>query len=111
MMKIAQGDTIPYTPSSAVSAGDVVVQGALIGVATENIAAGQKGSLAVEGIFSFTRQSVILGGIDAGETVYWDPVAQDIRLTPGANGVLLGKATEPSGQNPTNNPVRVKLTH
>jgi predicted RecA/RadA family phage recombinase len=45
------GNRLDYTPSSAVAAGDVVVIGALVGVAPEAIAANAVGALAVEGVF------------------------------------------------------------
>jgi predicted RecA/RadA family phage recombinase len=52
---------IDYTPGSAVTAGQVVVQGDLIGVARTPIAANALGSLAIEGIFDFPK--------DAGNSV------------------------------------------
>jgi len=45
------GDLLDYTPASAVAAGDVVVIGALVGVAPRAIAANAVGALAVEGVF------------------------------------------------------------
>lgn len=44
-------DQINYTPSTAVSAGDVVVVGGIVGVAAEDIAANAVGSLYVRGQF------------------------------------------------------------
>ena len=48
---VQDGDVLDYTPSSAVAAGDVVVIGALVGVAPRAIAANAVGALAVEGVF------------------------------------------------------------
>ena len=48
---VQDGDLLDYTPSSAVAAGDVVVIGALVGVAPRAIAANAVGALAVEGVF------------------------------------------------------------
>jgi predicted RecA/RadA family phage recombinase len=45
------GDLLDYTPAAAVAAGDVVVIGALVGVAPRAIAANAVGALAVEGVF------------------------------------------------------------
>ena len=45
------GDYIDYTPSADLVAGDVVVQGDLIGVAKGDIATGKLGALAVVGVF------------------------------------------------------------
>jgi len=40
--------SIDYTPGSEVTAGDVVVQNELIGVAVADIAASEKGSLQID---------------------------------------------------------------
>ena len=65
------GDAIDYTPSADVAAGDVVVQGELVGVAKLDIAANVLGSLAVKGVFDFPKASGD-GGITAGAECYWD---------------------------------------
>jgi predicted RecA/RadA family phage recombinase len=44
-------DTIDHTPVGAISSGDVVAVGGLIGVALEDIAAGALGTLAIVGQF------------------------------------------------------------
>jgi predicted RecA/RadA family phage recombinase len=71
------GRTIDYTPTSAVTAGDVVVQNNLIGVATLDIAANDKGSLMVEGVVRAPSNSA---SISAGVKIYWDSV-QEIATT------------------------------
>ena len=48
---VQDGDLLDHTPSSAVAAGDVVVIGALVGVAPRASAANAVGALAVEGVF------------------------------------------------------------
>ena len=50
-------DRIDHTPSGNVAAGDVVVVGGLVGVATEPIAANTLGALAVEGQFELDLAS------------------------------------------------------
>lgn len=65
-----EGERADYTPVSAVAAGDVVVQGLLVGVATNAIAAGEKSSLAIAGVFRFPKAAGVTFG--AGERVYWD---------------------------------------
>ena len=52
---VQEGKAIDYTPSSAVAAGDVVVQGDLVGVTRTPIPAGTPGSLAVSGVFDFPK--------------------------------------------------------
>ena len=71
---IQDGESIDHTPGSAVAAGDVVVQGDLVGVAKVPIPAGHTGALAVEGIFDFAKEAD--GGITfaVGSLAYWDAV-------------------------------------
>ena len=52
---VHDGKSIDYTPGSDVAAGDVVVQGELVGVARTPIAASALGSLAVTGVFDFPK--------------------------------------------------------
>lgn len=75
------GDTIPYTPGSAVTAGDVVVQENLVGIATEDIEANRQGALAIEGVFEFPK---VTGAIAVGEDVFWDADGTAVDLTTGA---------------------------
>mgnify|MGYP001357099142 CR=1 FL=1 len=71
---IQDGRSIDYTPGSAVAAGDVVVQGELVGVAKLDIAAGQKGALAVDGVFEVPKEAAEADkAIAAGVKVYWNP--------------------------------------
>ena len=48
---VQKGEAVDYRPTEAVAAGDVIVQGSLVGVARLDIEAGTLGSLAVVGIF------------------------------------------------------------
>ena len=66
------GKAIDYTPGSDVSAGDVVVQGELVGVAKLDIAANALGALAVAGVFDFPKATGGGTAITAGANVYWD---------------------------------------
>lgn len=92
------GGAIDYTPGSAVTAGDVVLIGTRVCVATQDIAASALGSLATEGIFKVPK---VTGALSAGDAVYWDvdgdPVGGDAG-TGAASGTasvgnLMGSAT------------------
>ena len=48
-------EAIDYTPSVAVTGGDVVVLNGIVGVAITDIAASDLGSLAIEGIFQVPK--------------------------------------------------------
>ena len=73
--KYQEGSTIDHTPGSALTAGDVVVIGERIGVAVNDIAAGAKGALAIEGVFAFPKASS--GAINDGTLLYWDVADQE----------------------------------
>lgn len=73
---VAEGNRIDYTPSSAVAAGDVIVQGEMVGVATSPIAADELGSLAIEGVIDFAKSTGGSTAISAGAVCYWDASAE-----------------------------------
>ena len=78
---IPKDDTINYTPSADVTAGDVVVIGSLIAVASSDIAADTLGAVNVEGVFELPK--AITGAIEAGVLVYWDDTAEVVTTTEG----------------------------
>ena len=87
---IQDDETVDYTPGSAVTAGDVVVQGDLVGVAKLDIAANRQGALAVEGVFDFPKSTAGGSAIAVGTTVYWNASASQATATSSGNK-LLGK--------------------
>lgn len=87
----ADGDIIDYLPASNVNAGDVIVQGDLIGIATVPIAANTLGALRVRGLFVMPKPSGT--AITAGTKLYWDATNQRVATTDGAGAnKYLGKA-------------------
>ena len=92
-----RGESIDYVPSADVSAGDVVVQNDLIGIAKLDIAAGALGALATCGVFALPKAEV---AIDTGDKIYWDadgnPVGGEADsgaiTTVAAGNVYCGKA-------------------
>ena len=66
---VQAGESIDYTPVSAVEAGKVVVQGSMIGVAKRPIAAGVLGALAVRGLFDVVKANEQQA---LGAALYWD---------------------------------------
>ena len=73
---VQRGDSIDYTSSSAVSAGDVVVQDDLVGVAKLGIAANTLGALAVSGVFDISKATGAGTAIAVGTFVYYDEAAK-----------------------------------
>ena len=98
--------TIDYTPAGAVDDGDVVVQGALIGIALKNIAAEALGALAVTGVYDFPKSILSGSAFAAGVDVYWDVGNQVATETAGQN-LYLGKVTQAAADADTT--VRVLL--
>ncbi len=104
-----EGNAIDYTPTSDVAAGDVVVQGELIGVARTPIAANAPGSLAACGVFDFAKATGTGTGIAVGAKIYWDATNKQATTSP-ATGVnkLLGKTVKAATDADTT--VRVRLS-
>lgn len=69
---VHEGHMVDYTPSAKVAAGDVVVQGALVGIAIKDIAANALGALAVTGVFDVAKSVASGSAITAGTNLYWD---------------------------------------
>lgn len=63
------GESVNYTPGSAVAVGDVIVQNSLVGIAQNAIPANTLGALAVQGVFKVQKANE---QINAGAAVYWD---------------------------------------
>ena len=82
---VQTGVTIDYTPGSAVSAGDVVVQGNLVGVALQDIAANVKGALCIQGVFDWPKAVLSTSAITAGTRLYWDAGNEIVTETAGSN--------------------------
>ena len=105
---IQDGKSIDYTPGSNVSAGDVIVQGELVGVAKLDIAAGQLGALAIEGIFEFPKPTG--AGTDAavGTLMYWDVADGNAQETADSGtNKLIGKLVKACST--TDTTCRIKL--
>ena len=92
--RVYTGDSMPHTPSSAVTAGDVIVQGELTGIAPVDIAANALGSLDIEGIFEVACKSADV--VTVGAVLYWDATEEEATLTATGNKVL-GFATTAAG--------------
>lgn len=91
---VQRGESIDYTPSSDVSAGDVIVLGDLVAVATLDIKANVLGALATCGVFDFTKAASD-GGIAVGALCYWD-AAEKVAKTDCESGAnkLIGIAVK-----------------
>lgn len=104
---IHDGDNIDHTPGSNVAAGDVVVQGELVGVAKVSISANKLGALAVTGVYDFPKASGASTAITAGANCYWNAGAQQATTTASGNK-LIGKCVKAAADADT--AVRVRLS-
>jgi len=100
------GISVDYTPAAAVTAGDVVVQNELVGVAKKDIAANALGALAVSGVFDFPKGTTSGSAIAAGKNVYWDDTNDVATETAGSNK-LIGKTV--AAATDTDTTVRVRM--
>lgn len=108
--KIQSGASVDYTPGSAVSVGDVIVQNKLVGVASHDIAANAVGSIDVEGVFDFPKATGSSTAIAAGKLVYWDVADQQAKEdSESSANPLLGITVAACVDADTK--VRVKLGH
>ena len=90
---IQPGDAIDYTADESVASGDLVADGALVGVAVADIAVGARGVLKTEGVFALPKTAAALV---VGDVVYSpDGVAEPITKTASGNtrvGVVVAPA-------------------
>jgi predicted RecA/RadA family phage recombinase len=99
----AKGDVIDYTPTTGVAAGEAVVVGSMVGVASRPIAANELGALNVEGVFSIEKPTGAGTAIAQGAKVY---LYQGQAVT-GATGTVMGFAAKAAAT--TDNSVDVLL--
>lgn len=105
---VHHGDAIDHTPGADLSAGDVVVQGDLVGVAKLDIPSGKLGSLAVAGVFDVAKEAGAGVTFSAGQKAYWDDTNNRAVTTDGAGAnKYLGKAIAAAVD--TDSTVRIRL--
>jgi len=98
------GMSVPYTATSALAAGQVIVQGQLVGVVPHPVESGQSCALAIQGVFDFNKAT---GAISVGALVYWDDTAK-VATTTSTGNVLIGKCIRAAAASDSR--VRVRLT-
>lgn len=105
---VHEGNSVEYVAPSAVAAGDVVVQGELVGVAKYDIAAGALGNLSIAGVFDFPKATGASTAITAGANVYWD-AAEAVAKSDSESGAnkLIGKTVRAAAD--ADATVRVRL--
>jgi len=85
---VQRGESVDFTPSRDVAAGEMLVFGGLPGVVKTAVKAGSLGSLALTGVYDVEKDGLALA---AGDRLFWD--AERKVATPAAtDGVFLGLA-------------------
>jgi len=102
---VCDGLYIDYTPTVAVAAGDVIVQGDLVGVACRPLAANEPGAIAVTGVYDFNEATNVAYTI--GTILFWDDTNNIVTLTATGNKQL-GKVVRAAAL--TDPTVRVRMT-
>jgi len=100
------GGSIDYIPGADVAAGDVIVQGELVGVAKLDIKANTLGALAVAGVFDFAKATGGGTAITAGANAYWDDT-NNVATTTATGNKLIGKCVKAAADADTT--VRVRM--
>jgi predicted RecA/RadA family phage recombinase len=102
---VHEGESVDYTPSAAIAAGDVVVQGDLVGVAPRALAAGEAGAVVVWGVFDLAKATNVSFAV--GAVVYWDDTNNVVTATATGNKQI-GKTIRAAASADTT--VRVRLS-
>lgn len=102
---VQEGAAIDYTPGADVAAGDVIVQGDLVGVARFDIKSGVLGALAVTGVFDFAKATNV--AYTVGTILYWDDT-NNIVTTTATGNKQIGKVVRAAAT--TDPTVRVRMS-
>ena len=84
---VQRGESVDFTPSRDVAAGEVLVFGGLPGVVKTAVRAGALGALALTGVYDVEKDGL---AVAAGDRLFWDETKK--MATPEADGVFLGLA-------------------
>jgi predicted RecA/RadA family phage recombinase len=95
---ITDDGALDYTPAAAVTGGDVIVQGGIVGVTPTDLAANEKGSIAYEGIYDVPKTTAAWV---IGLPVFWNSTGDPDSGDAGSgaanqigNGIYMGIATQ-----------------
>jgi predicted RecA/RadA family phage recombinase len=102
---VQEGSYLDYTATGTIAAGDVVVQGDLVGVVTRSLVNGELGSIATCGVFDFTKNTGV--AFTVGQILYWDDTA-NVATTTSAGNKVIGKVVRAAASGDTS--VRIRLS-
>lgn len=85
---VQRGETLTLTAPDDLSAGDVVIVGGLVGIASCDAAGGEDVETSLTGVYTLPKAAEAL---DEGEAVYWDVSAGNVTAT-ATDNVAIGHA-------------------
>ena len=90
---VQPGNTLDLSAPAALSSGDVVQVGKLIGVAEKDAQSGETVAVSVVGVYSLNRNAT--DTFAQGDLVYWDATAKEVTTNSAAGAnALLGASVE-----------------
>jgi predicted RecA/RadA family phage recombinase len=93
---VQEGKTLTLTAPAAVTSGQLVVVGSIIGVAAFDAASGGEVEVTVEGVFELPKSATDV--IAQGDKLYWDSGQSTLTKTAGTGSKpMVGVATEAAG--------------
>lgn len=105
------GGVFQHTAAAAISSGDVVRMGNILGVALVDLAIGETGSVATEGVFELPKVSAAV--IAQGDSLTWDSSVgafDDKAATPAVGDVTGAAAVAAEAKGAGTTTIEVKLT-
>lgn len=98
------GSTLRFTAADAISAGDPVIQGVVVGVAPNDVASGAVGVLVIDGAFNLDK--LASEAITAGARVFLQAVSGYVTAT-ATNNTYTGITLDAAGSGTTSVPVKL----
>ena len=86
---VQRGESIDFTPTADVAAGDIIKVGSFVGVAKLDIKAGELGALALCGVYEIATNGT---AIEAGAVIHVDPATGKVCAEGAAGAVKFGHA-------------------
>lgn len=91
---VQEGCVLSFKAAATILSGALVAFGFYgLAVALVDIASGDSGSAAIEGIWQFAKPT---GAIGQGDKLWWNPTDDTVTNVPGLNHYFLGFASEPA---------------
>ncbi len=101
---IQTGERMDFTAGANIASGAAVRVGTKIGIATTDIANGQRGSLAMDGVFTLPKLGTDV--VAQGAALYWDNTNSRLTLTATGN-TYAGYAVAAAGSGATTVQIRI----